>query len=149
MKENKNKYSDTVLLPKTDFPMRAGLPQKEPQILAYWQKINLYKKMLDSRKGRPVFSLVDGPPYANGRIHIGHALNKTLKDIVVKSHALMGYQSPYVPGWDCHGLPIEQALIKEMKIDKREIKDIPAFRAKARAFAQNFVGQQINQQSQM
>lgn len=139
MKENKNKYSATVLLPKTDFPMRAGLPQKEPSLLAFWNDIELYKKMLAQTNGKEKFILADGPPYANGRIHMGHALNKVLKDIVVKSHTMMGYHSPYIPGWDCHGLPIEQALIKEMKIDKREIKDIPAFRQRAREFAQNFV----------
>jgi len=139
MKENKNKYSATVLLPKTDFPMRAGLPQKEPSLLAFWNDIELYKKMLTQTNGKEKFILADGPPYANGRIHMGHALNKVLKDIVVKSHTMMGYHSPYIPGWDCHGLPIEQALIKEMKIDKREIKDIPAFRQRAREFAQNFV----------
>lgn len=139
MKENKNKYSATVLLPKTDFPMRAGLPQKEPSLLAFWNDIELYKKMLAQTNGKEKFVLADGPPYANGRIHMGHALNKVLKDIVVKSHTMMGYHSPYIPGWDCHGLPIEQALIKEMKIDKREIKDIPAFRQRAREFAQNFV----------
>jgi isoleucyl-tRNA synthetase len=142
MKENRNKYSGTVLLPKTDFPMRAGLPKKEPQLLEYWEKLDLYNKMLAARKGKDIFTLVDGPPYANGRIHIGHALNKTLKDIVIKSHFMMGYAAPYVPGWDCHGLPIEQALIKKMKLDKREIKDIPAFRRQARDFADNFVAQQ-------
>lgn len=139
MKDNKNKYSATVLLPKTDFPMRAGLPKKEPVLLKFWQDMELYKKMMAKASGKEKFILADGPPYANGRIHMGHALNKVLKDIVNKSHSLMGYYAPYVPGWDCHGLPIEQALIKEMKIDKKEIKDIPAFRKKARAFAQNFV----------
>ncbi|MDR0734220.1 MAG: isoleucine--tRNA ligase [Elusimicrobiota bacterium] len=141
-KKESNKYSATVLLPKTDFPMRAGLPQKEPKLLRFWRDIKLYDKMLKNAHGRPIFTLVDGPPYANGRIHIGHALNKTLKDIVVKSRFMTGYNSPYIPGWDCHGLPIEQALIKEMKTDKREIKDIPAFRQKAREFALNFVNQQ-------
>lgn len=139
MKENKNKYSATVLLPKTDFPMRAGLPRKEPEILAFWEGMELYKKMLAVANGNEKFVLADGPPYANGCIHTGHALNKVLKDIVNKSHSMMGYYTPYVPGWDCHGLPIEQALIKEMKIDKREIKDIPAFRQRAREFAQKFV----------
>lgn len=143
MSKENNKYSATVLLPKTDFPMKAGLPKKEPQILDFWAKTDLYQKMLQASKDRPVFTLVDGPPYANGRIHIGHALNKTLKDIVVKSHFMLGYHSPYIPGWDCHGLPIEQALIKKLKIDKKDIKDIAAFRAQARAFAQDFVAQQM------
>lgn len=137
--QNKNKYSSTVLLPKTNFPMRAGLVAKEPTLLKFWQDLELYKKMLAKASKKEKFILADGPPYANGRIHMGHALNKVLKDIIIKAHALMGYYTPYVPGWDCHGLPIEQALIKEMKIDKKEITDIPAFRKKARAFAQNFV----------
>lgn len=137
--QNKNKYSSTVLLPKTNFPMRAGLAAKEPTLLKFWQDLELYKKMLAKASKKEKFILADGPPYANGRIHMGHALNKVLKDIIIKAHALMGYYTPYVPGWDCHGLPIEQALIKEMKIDKKEITDIPAFRKKARAFAQNFV----------
>ena len=137
--QNKNKYSSTVLLPKTNFPMRAGLAAKEPNLLKFWQDLELYKKMLAKASKKEKFILADGPPYANGNIHMGHALNKVLKDIIIKAHALMGYYTPYVPGWDCHGLPIEQALIKEMKIDKKEITDIPAFRKKARAFAQNFV----------
>ncbi len=137
--DNKNKYSHTVLLPKTDFPMRAGLAKKEPQTLQYWKEIKLYQKMLDKTSKKEKFILADGPPYANGRIHMGHAFNKILKDIITKSHTMMGYNSPYIPGWDCHGLPIEQALLKEMKIDKREVKDIPAFRKRAREFAQNFV----------
>ena len=143
VKENNNKYSATVLLPKTDFPMRAGLPQKEPKILQFWQDIKLYDQMLENSKNSPVFTLVDGPPYANGRIHIGHALDKTIKDIIVKSHFMLGHHSPYIHGWDCHGLPIEQALIKKLKIDKKDIKDIAAFRQQARDFAQDFVNQQM------
>ncbi len=144
MADNKNKYSSTVLLPKTDFPMRAGLPKKEPQLLAFWEGLEIYKKMLAKSSGKEKFVLGDGPPYANGAIHLGHALNKILKDIVVKSHIMMGYDSHYVPGWDCHGLPIEQAMLKEMKIDKKDITDIGAFRAKARAFAQKFVDLQMD-----
>jgi isoleucyl-tRNA synthetase len=104
--------------------------------------MNLYGKMIERRREAKSFILHDGPPYANGPIHIGHALNKILKDIVVKSHALMGYHTPYVPGWDCHGLPIEQALLKEMKLGKRHIEDIPAFRRSAREFAGRFVDTQ-------
>ncbi|MBR4592933.1 MAG: class I tRNA ligase family protein, partial [Elusimicrobiaceae bacterium] len=111
----KNKYSHTVLLPKTDFPMRAGLAQKEPKILDFWKSINLYEAMLKKNERGKHFVLHDGPPYANGKIHIGHALDKTIKDIILKSRAMMGYYTPYVPGWDCHGLPIEQALLKELK----------------------------------
>ena len=106
-------YSRTLYLPKTDFPMRAGLPQKEPEILARWARENLYGALRESGKGRPKFVLHDGPPYANGNVHIGTALNKTLKDIVVRSHQMTGRESNYVPGWDCHGLPIEWKVEEE------------------------------------
>jgi isoleucyl-tRNA synthetase len=100
-------YSKSLYLPQTQFPMRAGLPQKEPEILARWQAMDLYKRMREAGRGRPKFVLHDGPPYANGNIHIGHALNKILKDMVCRSQAMLGKDSNYVPGWDCHGLPIE------------------------------------------
>jgi len=100
-------YRETVFLPKTEFPMKAGLAQKEPAILAHWEKIGLYQKLRAQRAGRTRFILHDGPPYANGDIHMGHAMNKVLKDIVVRSQSLMGKDAPYIPGWDCHGLPIE------------------------------------------
>ena len=132
-------YSKTVLLPKTAFSMKAGLPKKEPDILKFWEKIDLYRNMLDARKEKPVYVLHDGPPYANGHIHIGHALNKILKDIVVKSRAMAGHFAPYVPGWDCHGLPIEQQLLKELKMGKRHVENIPEFRKKARNFAAKFI----------
>ncbi len=132
-------YSKTVFLPSTAFSMRGDLVQKEPGILDAWNKMGLYEKMLAKRRSAKPFILHDGPPYANGPIHIGTALNKILKDMVVKSHALLGYYTPYVPGWDCHGLPIEQALLKEMKIGKRHIDDIPAFRHRAREFAGRFL----------
>ncbi len=135
----KNKYSSTVLLPKTDFPMRAGLSQKEPKILDFWKEINLYDAILKKNEAGKHFVLHDGPPYANGQIHIGHALDKTIKDIILKSRTLMGFYTPYVPGWDCHGLPIEQALMKELKIDKKHVTDVPEFRKKARAFAAKFI----------
>lgn len=135
----KNKYSSTVLLPKTDFPMRAGLAQKEPKILDFWKEMDLYNAILKKNEAGKHFVLHDGPPYANGQIHIGHALDKTIKDIILKSRALMGFYTPYVPGWDCHGLPIEQALMKELKIDKKHVTDVPAFRQKARAFAAKFI----------
>ena len=106
-------YSRTLFLPKTDFPMRAGLPQKEPEILARWARENLYGALRESGKGRPKFVLHDGPPYANGNVHIGTALNKILKDIVVRSHQMAGKESNYVPGWDCHGLPIEWKVEEE------------------------------------
>jgi len=132
-------YSKTVFLPKTSFSMRGDLTKKEPGIIENWYKEDLYGKMLAKRRTAKPFVLHDGPPYANGPIHIGTALNKILKDMVVKSHALMGFHTPYVPGWDCHGLPIEQALLKEMKMGKRHIDDIPAFRRSARDFANRFL----------
>ncbi len=135
----KNKYSATVLLPKTDFPMRAGLTQKEPKILEFWQQMDLYNAILKKNEAGKHFVLHDGPPYANGKIHIGHALDKTIKDIILKSRAMTGHYTPYIPGWDCHGLPIEQALMKELKMDKKHITDVPAFRKKAREFAARFI----------
>ena len=135
----KNKYSHTVLLPKTSFPMRAGLAQKEPGILEFWKSLNLYQALLKRNEQGKHFVLHDGPPYANGKIHIGHALDKTIKDIILKSRAMTGHYTPYVPGWDCHGLPIEQALLKELKQEKKHITDVPAFRKKARAFAAKFI----------
>ncbi|MHB2026591.1 MAG: isoleucine--tRNA ligase [Elusimicrobiota bacterium] len=136
-------YSATLNLPQTEFPMRGDLPKREPGILEFWAKINLYRKMRTHQDSRPnsqgCFLLHDGPPYANGHTHIGHALNKILKDMTVKSRSLMGFASPYIPGWDCRGLPIETALLKEMKISKRGIKDIPAFRRSASEFAERFI----------
>lgn len=119
--------------------MRAGLAQKEPTILEFWKSINLYEAMLKKNEQGKHFVLHDGPPYANGKIHIGHALDKTIKDIILKSRAMTGRYTPYVPGWDCHGLPIEQALLKELKQEKKHITDVPAFRKKARAFAAKFI----------
>ena len=134
-------YSSTLNLPQTEFPMKGDLPKREPEQLARWA--GLYEKVQKSQEGRrSSYVLHDGPPYANGNIHIGHALNKVLKDMVVKSRALMGYKTPYVPGWDCHGLPIETALLKELKISKRGVTDIPAFRKQAEAFAERFIGLQ-------
>jgi isoleucyl-tRNA synthetase len=138
-------YSETLFLPKTDFPMRAGLPQKEPEILARWESIDLYARLREISAGREKFLLHDGPPYANGNIHIGHALNKTLKDIVVRSQQMLGFDSNYVPGWDCHGLPIEWKIEEEYRAKGREKPDfgdpaaINAFRAECRAFAEKWV----------
>ena len=106
-------YSETLFLPKTDFPMRAGLPKKEPEILERWKSLDLYGRLRAASKGRPRFVLHDGPPYANGNIHIGHALNKILKDVVTRSQQMLGFDSNYVPGWDCHGLPIEWKIEEE------------------------------------
>ena len=114
-------YKSSVFLPKTDFPMRAGLPKKEPELLKRWADMKLFDRLRAESKGRPKFVLHDGPPYANGNLHIGHALNKILKDIVVKSKTMLGYDSPYVPGWDCHGLPIESAIGKKLGSKKNEM----------------------------
>jgi isoleucyl-tRNA synthetase len=135
----KTDYSKTVFLPKTSFSMKAELSKKEPSMLEEWEKNKIYFKMIEKRKNSPSFVLHDGPPYANGPIHIGTALNKILKDIAIKSHTIMGHKAPYVPGWDCHGLPIEQALLKEMKMGKRHIDNVVEFRKKARAFAEKFL----------
>jgi len=132
-------YSKTVNLPKTDFPMKADLPKREPEMLAQWAKEKVYEKALEKRKGKPPFILHDGPPYANGHLHLGHALNKILKDIIVRAKTMAGFYSPYVPGWDCHGLPIELALMKELKITDKHQVDREKFRAQAGAFAQKFV----------
>ncbi|NNC53619.1 MAG: class I tRNA ligase family protein, partial [Erythrobacter sp.] len=140
-------YRDTVFLPKTDFPMKAGLPQKEPKILARWQEENLYQQLRESREGREKFILHDGPPYANGDMHIGHALNRILKDMVVRSQTLLGKDAPFVPGWDCHGLPIEWKVEEQFRKKKRDKNAIPAseFRAECRAYAQKWVDVQREQ----
>ena len=106
-------YRDTLNLPKTDFSMKAGLPRKEPDILNFWEKTNLYKKIRQKYQGKELFLLHDGPPYANGAIHLGHSVNKILKDITIKSKTLHGLDSPFIPGWDCHGLPIELNVEKK------------------------------------
>ncbi|QZD90741.1 isoleucine--tRNA ligase [Qipengyuania aurantiaca] len=140
-------YRDTVFLPKTDLPMKAGLPQKEPKILARWQEENLYEELRESRKDREKFILHDGPPYANGDMHIGHALNRILKDMVVRSQTLLGKDAPFVPGWDCHGLPIEWKVEEQFRKKKRDKNAIPAseFRAECRAYAQKWVDVQREQ----
>jgi isoleucyl-tRNA synthetase len=107
-------YKDTLNLPKTVFPMRAGLPKREPEWLARWERIGVYDRLRE-QEGRPVFCLHDGPPYANGNLHIGHALNKTIKDMIVRSHQMMGFDSRYIPGWDCHGRPIEWKIEEEYR----------------------------------
>jgi len=139
-------YSETLFLPKTDFPMRAGLPQKEPEILARWRENDLYGRLRAAGKGRPRFVLHDGPPYANGNIHIGHALNKILKDVVTRSQQMLGYDSNYVPGWDCHGLPIEWKIEEENyrakgkpKPDLSNPAALVEFRRECRQFAEHWI----------
>jgi len=130
-------YRPTVFLPKTDFPMRAGLPQSEPKRLAAWTEQDIYAQLREARKGAPKFILHDGPPYANGSIHIGHALNKVLKDIVIRSRSMLGFDAPYVPGWDCHGLPIELKVEEQFKKKKQKKEDISdaEFRSACRDYA--------------
>ncbi|WP_070151815.1 isoleucine--tRNA ligase [Sphingobium phenoxybenzoativorans] len=137
-------FKDTVFLPKTDFPMKAGLAQKEPAIAARWAEMDLYGKLREKRKGRERFILHDGPPYANGDIHMGHAMNKVLKDIIVRSQSLLGKDAPYIPGWDCHGLPIEWKIEEEYRKKKLNKDEVPAaeFRAECRAYAEKWVAVQ-------
>ncbi|MGV3457888.1 class I tRNA ligase family protein, partial [Sphingomonas sp.] len=140
-------WRDTVFLPKTDFPMKAGLAAKEPEILARWEKLGLYHRLREQRAGRERFILHDGPPYANGDIHMGHAMNKILKDIIVRSQSLMGKDAPYVPGWDCHGLPIEWKIEEAYRAKKLNKDEVPAaeFRAECRAYAEKWVAVQRGQ----
>src|SRR5215471_1793557 len=134
-------YKATLNLPKTDFPMKANLPQREPELLALWEKERLYEQIQEAGKGWPRYVLHDGPPYANGRIHIGHALNKILKDFVVKSRTMAGFDAPYVPGWDCHGLPIELNVDRELGSKKKALS-VADFRRECRKYAAKFVAVQ-------
>ena len=127
-------YKKTLNLPETAFPMKANLPQNEPKRLDVWREIDLYARIREASAGRPKFVLHDGPPYANARIHIGHALNKILKDVVVKSKTMAGFDAPYIPGWDCHGLPIEHAVDKQLGSKKKEMSEAD-FRRACRDFA--------------
>jgi len=134
-------YKDTVFLPRTDFPMRAGLPKKEPEILQHWQDMDLYQKLRDQRKQAPKFVLHDGPPYANGQLHIGHALNKILKDVVNRSQSMLGKDANYVPGWDCHGLPIEWKIEEQYRKKGKDKDAVPTaeFRQECRDFAAHWL----------
>ena len=136
-------YRETVFLPDTPFPMRGGLPKLEPEILAKWEAEGLYHAVRADRqaKGAPLFVLHDGPPYANGAIHIGHALQKTLKDFVVRSRFALGYDVDYVPGWDCHGLPIEWKIEEELRGQGRRKDEVSKaeFREKCRAYAAHWI----------
>jgi isoleucyl-tRNA synthetase len=144
--DDKLDYSKTLYLPQTEFPMRAGLPEKEPQIVARWQEMGLYRRLREDAKGRPLYVLHDGPPYANGNIHIGHALNKILKDVITRSFQMRGFDSNYVPGWDCHGLPIEWKIEEEnyrskgkQKPDLSDPDAMVAFRRECRAYAEHWI----------
>ncbi len=145
--DSQRDWRDTVFLPKTDFPMKAGLAAKEPAILERWARIGVYDRLREQRKGRERFILHDGPPYANGDLHMGHAMNKILKDIVVRSQSLMGKDAPYVPGWDCHGLPIEWKIEEAYRAKKLNKDEVPPaeFRAECRAYAAKWVDIQREQ----
>ena len=136
-------YKNTIITPKTDFPMKAGLPAREPAMLQRWQEQNLYNAMLEKNKALPRFVLHDGPPFSNGYIHMGHALNKTLKDFIVRSHAMMGFYTPYVPGWDNHGLPIERAIETSKKKLNKDMT-VPEFRKACEDFAEDFIQKQMS-----
>ncbi|MEC6998374.1 MAG: isoleucine--tRNA ligase, partial [Pseudomonadota bacterium] len=140
-------YRETLNLPQTDFPMKAGLPKREPEILAYWEKIGLYDRLREAAKDKEKFVLHDGPPYANGDIHIGHALNKILKDIIVRARQMTGKNAVYVPGWDCHGLPIEWKIEEQYRSKGLNKDEVPAteFRAECRSFAEKWVATQSKQ----
>src|SRR4051812_5500046 len=142
-------YKSTLNLPQTDFPMRAGLPEREPEQVARWLKDRIYYRMVEKNRAakRPRFVLHDGPPYANGNIHIGHTLNKVLKDVVVKFKNMAGFESPYVPGWDCHGLPIELGVEKQLIEQKKDKLTVPVteLRRMCREYAQKYIDLQMKQ----
>ncbi len=140
-------YRETVFLPKTEFPMRGGLPKKEPEIAAQWDEQDLYNKLREKGSGKPKFILHDGPPYANGNIHMGHAVNKILKDVIVRSQTMMGKDAPYVPGWDCHGLPIEWKIEEKYRKEGKDKDDVNIleFREECRQFAAEWVDIQAEQ----
>ena len=131
-------YNKTINLPKTDFPMRAGLPAREPGMLERWEKLDLYHELLKKNEGKLLYSLHDGPPFSNGALHMGHALNKSIKDFMVRSAAMRGYYTPYIPGWDNHGMPIESAIIKKNKLNRKKMS-VPEFRSACHEFAQHYV----------
>ena len=131
-------YNKTINLPKTDFPMRAGLPAREPGMLEGWEKLDLYHELLKKNEGKPLFSLHDGPPFSNGNLHMGHALNKSIKDFMVRAAAMRGRYTPYIPGWDNHGMPIESAIIKEQKLNRKQMS-VPEFRTACHDYAQKYV----------
>jgi isoleucyl-tRNA synthetase len=139
--DSKHDYRGTVFLPSTPFPMKAALPQREPQLLERWHRNEIWRRQRTASRGREKFILHDGPPYANGNIHLGTALNKILKDIVNRSRQMLGRDAIYVPGWDCHGLPIEWKIEEEFRARKRSKDEVPVieFRAQCRDFAAEWV----------
>ena len=135
-------YNKTINLPKTDFPMRAGLPKREPEMLKRWQEQDVYHEMLKKNEGKPRFNLHDGPPFSNGALHMGHALNKAIKDFITRSYAMRGYYTPYIPGWDNHGMPIESAIIKEQKLNRKQMS-VAEFRSACHDYAQKYIDIQM------
>src|SRR4051812_5632922 len=135
MSEAKKNYKDTLNLPQTAFPMEAKLVQNEPTRLKKWQEMNLYQRVLDARAGAEKWVLHDGPPFANGDIHIGHVINKTLKDVILRYRTMRGYQTPYVPGWDCHGLPIEHKIQEEIKKEGKNFREVSTLDMRKRCYA--------------
>ena len=131
-------YKESLNLPQTDFPMRAQLPQREPELLERWEKQNINRLVAKHRRGAKQFILHDGPPYANGNIHMGSALNKVLKDIIIKYKSMRGFNCPYVPGWDTHGMPIEHQIIKTGKVDRHRVSAVE-FRRLCREYALKYV----------
>ena len=131
-------YNKTINLPKTDFPMRAGLPTREPEMLKRWEAMDLYHELLKKNEDKPLYSLHDGPPFSNGDLHMGHALNKSIKDFITRTAAMRGYLTPYIPGWDNHGMPIESAIIKQNKLNRKAMS-VPEFRTACHEFAQHYV----------
>ena len=136
-------YKQTLNMPKSGFPMRAGLPMREPDMLKRWQDMDLYNELLKKNEGKPLFSLHDGPPFSNGNIHMGHALNKALKDFIVRSYAMRGYYTPYIPGWDNHGMPIESAIIKEQKLNHKAMSTSD-FRSACHDYAEKYIQLQMS-----
>ena len=135
-------YKKTLNMNKSGFPMRAGLPQREPAMLEAWKKLDVYGELLKKNEGKPRFSLHDGPPFSNGDIHMGHALNKSLKDFIVRLYAMRGYYTPFIPGWDNHGMPIESAIIKKNKLNHKTMP-VPEFRMACQEFAQKYIDRQM------
>ena len=135
-------YKATLNMPKSGFPMRAGLPKREPEMLEHWNRIDVYRLLMEKNQGKPRFSLHDGPPFSNGDLHMGHALNKALKDFITRSYAMRGYLTPYIPGWDNHGMPIESAIIKKNKLNRKEMS-VAEFRSACQEFAQHYIDVQM------
>ena len=142
---DEKELKQTLNLPQTRFPMKANLSQREPELLKFWEELDLYSKLRVSKKGKPVFILHDGPPYANGKIHLGTVVNKVLKDLVVKSRSMMGNDCPYVPGWDCHGLPIELQVEKNIGGAKKKSMPVVEFRRECRKYAEKYLDIQRQQ----